>query len=60
MKFRTRAAVLRALQDPEVVALMKDHPDCAEFFDARGLNIAAPTGVRKLRWLFGADLSGKS
>ena len=58
--FRRRRAVLRALNDPEVVALMAEHPDFDRFFDDRGLNVAAPTGFAKLRWLFGADLSGRS
>lgn len=61
MTFRKRRAVLRALRDPEVRALMEaarqESPEVAEFYDDEGFNVKIPTGVQKIRWLFGADLS---
>jgi hypothetical protein len=44
----------RALRDPQVLALMKNDPDFAQYFDDQGLNVIVPKETvrdRIWRWM---------
>lgn len=52
---RQRRAILRALQDPDVLLLMDaarhEMPELNRHYDHMGLNVAIPQGIRKWVWI---------